>query len=174
MPHEPVRRSTRSVLRCSAALFGLAGALLGGCIGYDPGGNMTSQDLFTYPSTPNWPQTVRLVDHRTGEVVWTAEVPVGQQLVMRFYEETDTGNPDYTAIMRWEMMPLGTRFGELNNAIPVPDKHSRRVDTYVRQEQYVTARPVTVPGPAATPAAAPEAPTTGPATEPTPPIDLPE
>lgn len=177
-PPVPARRATlhRPMMAGAAALLGAF--LTAGCVpGYHAGGSLASRDLFTYPSEPNWPQTVKLVDHRTGAVLWSVDIPVGQQLVVRFYED-QTDDPQFPAMMRWELMPLGKKFGQLDNAMPVPSRLSRRLDTYVRPYEpeggYTgdasSPAPASAPKPAAEPPAAePAAPTEPPAPE----LDLP-
>lgn len=123
-----LRSHPRMVLAAIAAAGSLATS---GCIGYKPGGNMASDDLFTYWSTPHMPQTVTLIDTRTGEKMWTYEIPVGQQLVMRFYGDTTPG-ANLTDTMRWEVMDVGDKFGSLDNILPVPGRFARRVDVEVR------------------------------------------
>lgn len=103
---------------------------IGGC-GYAPGGQGRSNDTFTYYSTPHEPKTLTLIDTRTGERLWSCEVPVGQQLVVRFRNLTwseNTGKDE----MRWELMKLGTEWGQLNNSIACPPASSRRLEMTVR------------------------------------------
>jgi len=107
----------------------LAAAALSGC--YQPGGPYWSADTHTYWSTTWAPKTVSLLDTRTGETIWTAEVPVDKQLVMQFVEDRGRGGelPD---LMQWEIMDRGRNFGSLSNQTPVPAKHRRRVDLALR------------------------------------------
>ncbi len=107
------------------------GAGLSGCIGYSPGGNMASNDEYTYWSTPHLPQTVTLIDTRTGEKIWTYEIPVGKQLVMHFYTDEYPG-ANFTDSMRWDIMDVETSFGHMKNEMPVPGHFARRVDVEVR------------------------------------------
>lgn len=108
-----------------------AGLAASGCVGYHPGGNMQSEDTFTYWSTPHMPHTVTLVDTRSGEQLWTYEIPVGKQLVMKFYKDT-TPDAHLSDSMRWEIMDVEKTGGRLTNVLPVPDRFSRRVDVEVR------------------------------------------
>jgi hypothetical protein len=59
-------------------------------------------------------------------------VPIGQQVVIRFYDDHDPRNEERPALMRWEMMNRGTRWGELDNAMPVPTYDRRLLEVYYR------------------------------------------
>ncbi|MCC6676125.1 MAG: hypothetical protein IT436_03175 [Phycisphaerales bacterium] len=118
----------RALLVSLAAAGSLAAM---GCVGYHPGGNLQSEDTFTYWSTPHMPQTVTLVDTRTNEKMWTYEIPVGKELVMKFYKDTSPGE-HLSDTMRWEVMDVEKTSGPLDNVLPVPDQFSRRVDVEVR------------------------------------------
>lgn len=115
-------------------LASAAPALLAGCItGHYPGGGLASQDKYVYESTPDYPQSVVLVNVTTGEKIWSVDVPVGRQLVIQFHEdrnEGDSANPD---IMNWQLMEMGNRSGSLDNAMPVPASWSRRIDVFYRK-----------------------------------------
>lgn len=126
---------TRSILTralsCSAAL---AMALSTGCFGHNPGGNMSSNDFFTYESTPHMPLSVTLVDTRDGSELWSVDVPVGQKLAMGFHEErsrqADIDTPD---LMRWEIYSASLRSNSLRNAMAVPPSEARRLELVVRE-----------------------------------------
>ncbi len=111
----------------------VAGVLgLSGC--YYEGGPLSSQDRFTYVSRPFQPWTVDLVDVRTGETIWSVDVPVGQQLVVDFQparsgQPQDPWRPD---TMLWDVMPEGRRFGALNNKLAVPSHNARRLEPKLR------------------------------------------
>lgn len=130
-----VTRGGALALACGAGL--VLAASTGGCglayrAGWNPGGSGVSTDKYTYVSEPWEPKTVELVDTRTGETLWSVDVPVGQQLAMRFYrdrEKDDAYTPD---LMRWDLMKAGTRFRRLENAMPVPPRNSRRIDMSLR------------------------------------------
>jgi hypothetical protein len=108
---------------------------------------MASRDLYTYESTPDYPQNITVIDFTTGEKLLSIEVPVGQQLVIRFYEDHDTKNTARPDLMRWKLMPRGTQFGELPNSMPVPDYNHRRVDVTLRKEAEAVPKPANVPPP---------------------------
>lgn len=132
----------------------LAGALgLNGC--YYEGGPLSSQDRFTYVSRPFQPWTVDLVDVRTGEVIWSVDVPVGEQLVVDFQaapsgKAKDAWRPD---TMLWDVVPSGRRFGALSNKLAVPDRNSRRLEPKIRSIPEMPAEPyASAPTPLAEPA----------------------
>ncbi|MGD9693809.1 MAG: hypothetical protein AB7G17_06845 [Phycisphaerales bacterium] len=152
----------------------MAGVLaLTGC--YYEGGPLSSQDRFTYVSRPFQPWTVDLVDVRTGETIWSVDVPVGQQLVVDFQSaksgtNVDPWRPD---TMLWDVMPEGRRFGALSNKMSVPASNARRLEPKLRavpelpSEPYASAptpAPETAPiepAPAAEPTAPPSEPSSG-------------
>ncbi|TVQ59827.1 MAG: hypothetical protein EA379_09860 [Phycisphaerales bacterium] len=123
--------------RRTLALFTLAfaGLSLGASSGcYFEGGPGWSADRFAYVSRTWTPKTVTLVDTRTGESLWSMDVPVGQRLVIDFRKaprnvEADDWLPD---VMQWDLMPESRRFGALKNQIRVPPSMSRRVEMTLR------------------------------------------
>lgn len=128
----------------------LGAGLLGGCT--MPGGNMYSADKFTYVSDPYSPKTISLLDVRTRQVVWTTEIPVGQQLIVSFYEGSDPGAnmPD---VMKYGFAKAGSWSASLQSSIPVPGPESRRIDCTIRTAPefpagVVAPAPAPVPGPA--------------------------
>lgn len=123
-------RSGSSATRLSILLVALGAATLpAGC--YYPGGPLYSADRFTYESTPWQPWTVTLFDTRTGEAVWSVDVPVGEQVVVGFSQGTGPNEykPDE---MIWQLMPLGERFGTLANRLPCPPVGARRLEPTLR------------------------------------------
>jgi hypothetical protein len=143
------------------ALASLTAALLGGCNAYSPGGSGKTNDVFTYESTAAMPATVVLKDMRSGETLWTNEVPVGKRLVVRFHSNRYKENPAMPDMMRWGVLKSGQKYGELDSEMAVPDQYSRRLDLIDREAGELPpggraiARPI-----AAAPAAAPAAPAT--------------
>jgi hypothetical protein len=130
----------KSVLARLAAPALLAStAALTGCIGgYYPGGSQASRDLFTYPSTVDTPQTIKLMNSVTGQQLWVVDIPIGKQMVIWFYDNQKTGDPNNPSIMRWELMDLGETGGDLDNAMPVPGPGVRRVDVFRRTSPLET------------------------------------
>ncbi|MBY0112655.1 MAG: hypothetical protein K2Y21_07530 [Phycisphaerales bacterium] len=116
-----------AVLALGAAAFTLAG-----CNIYRQGGSLRSNDTFTYIADEHYPVTVTLMDTRTNEPVWTADVPVGKQLTIRFHEAQYPDNPANPDAMRWRFFDKPTRAGELGSVMAVPNKFSRRIDTSIR------------------------------------------
>jgi hypothetical protein len=139
----PLSRTLYSVLLAAAA----AGTMAGCWPGYRPGGSQASYDEYTYVSTPDEPKTVKLLESTTNTTIWTVEVPIGKELVVKFYEDHDPKNTTRPTLMRWEIFEAGHEFGELHNAMPVPDAAHRRVDWFLRKNG--TAVPA--PEPAAAP-----------------------
>ena len=110
-------------------------SLLSGCKMYAPGGNafFNSPDTATtWESTEEFPKSITLLDTRSGEKLFVMEIPVGKQLVIDF--ETGGGNdlvetPD---LMRWKVFPNGTGWGELDSAMTVPNRWSRKLVVVIR------------------------------------------
>ncbi len=137
-----------ATLAAAAVSVGLT-ATLAGCFAgpYRPAGSQYSIDQFTYISYPHSPKTVELVDTRTGEIVWAVDVPVGQQLTFRFYENREKDNPITPAMMRWDMYEANTRFGRKNNTLLVPPAEARRIEMHVRPGvEYPPDEPVITRG----------------------------
>lgn len=108
-----------------------AAAVSAGC--YYEGGALRSNDRFTYASTTWQPKTVTLVDTRTGETLWSVDIPVGRQLVIDFNAERRADNtqwlPDEAL---WDIMPDTRRHGALKNKMRVPPRTARRLDVTLR------------------------------------------
>jgi hypothetical protein len=105
-------------------------ASLAGC--YSPGGSGFSTDTHTYVSTSWQPTTVALRDTRTGQDIWSVDIPVGKQLVVHFRKNEAMKNTPTPEIMEWEIMDAGEMFGELDNSIPVPGGTDKRLDPKLR------------------------------------------
>lgn len=112
----------------AAAAFSLSG-----CNIYRPGGSLRSNDTFTYIANEHMPLTVTLMDTRVNEPVWTADVPVGKQLTIRFHEAQYPDNPANPDSMRWRFFDTPTRAGELGSVMAVPNKFARRIDVSIRK-----------------------------------------
>ncbi len=138
-----VRVARRGLVVAAAGLVALASStVLTGCNTYKPGGALQSHDTFTYFSEAFTPVTVTVVDTRTKEAIFVNEVPVGKQLVIRFYDEQNPTNVIRPAAMRWEVMPLGQTGGELDSVMAVPGPDARRVDVaYRKAPEYPPAAP---------------------------------
>ena len=114
------RSIVRRVCGCALLVLGLASP---GC--YLPGGNGFSNDTHTFQSTSWNPVTVSLKDTRTGQDIWSVDVPVGKQLVMHFRDGDGVEGSGMPDVMEWEIMDNGEMFGQLNNTIPVPPASNR-------------------------------------------------
>jgi len=130
-------------IRMTLLATGLSGAfLLTGCHG--PGGALmpytgASQ---TYVSTEMQPKNVRVVDNRSGEVLFDMEIPVGKQLTLDFVANRGD-DPVYTPdLLRWQIFDAGTRIGGLRNSMSVPAGVSRRIEVDLRPgPEYMVADP---------------------------------
>lgn len=92
---------------------------------------MYSADRFTYVSTSWEPKTVSLVDTRTGQTIWSVDVPVGQQLVVGFSRGTGPNEFNSDEIV-WGLMPAGKKGGTRDNRMPCPPSSVRRIDMAFR------------------------------------------
>jgi hypothetical protein len=129
--------------RLAMLALGLASvAALPAC--YSPGGAIMpyTGGAYTYYSYEMKPKTVRVVDLRTNEVVFSMDIPPGKQLTMDFV--TGKGDdPIYTPdLMRYEVFDMGTKIGKLHNVMTVPSAANRRIDVTLREgPEYITAPP---------------------------------
>ncbi len=148
--NRPATRSNALLAVLLTAAF--VGAGIGCGVAYrpyfDPGGSGAAIDEYTYVSEPYTPQTITVVDTRTGEAVFAMDVPVGQQLVINFDDKRIQSEEWMSGVMRWRLMPAGHMYGRLTNRISVPPPSSRRVDVTLR------AYPEFPPGGKPTPAEA--------------------
>tara|TARA_Y100001933_G_scaffold28309_1_gene23661 strand:+ start:84 stop:557 length:474 start_codon:yes stop_codon:yes gene_type:complete len=128
---------TRSSIRPIALSLLAAGlTVAAGCQAWStqrPRGRMASLDQHTYASTPFEAKTVRLVDTRTAEELWSVDVPVDYKVVVRFYEDKSEDNQDFPDVMRWEIIPADDWGTLLENQMPVPSKHARRLEWELRR-----------------------------------------
>lgn len=130
--------------------------VLGGC--WTPGGTRGwSPDSYTYESFSYAPQTVTVKDVRTGETLWTYDIPVGMQLSFKFHKDArkDT-DPNFPDLMKWDVWETGTRFGQPRNELAVPGARDRLVDVTVRKSPELPETMRVNSGVTATPAPAPE------------------
>lgn len=121
--------------RLAAALVPAACLALPGCsywLDHRPGGGQRSDDEYTYISTPHMPLTVSVLDMRNNEIIWTADVPIGDKLTMRFYADQGEGDIDRPDVMRWAVYPKTTGRGYLANAIPMPAADARFIQLDIR------------------------------------------
>ncbi|MEL6498754.1 MAG: hypothetical protein AAFZ67_14135 [Planctomycetota bacterium] len=137
------------------ATTALAAAVLltsAGC--YSIGGVPASRDKFHYESHPHMPATVTILDTRTGEAIWSMDVPVGRKLALRFYDsrEADDATPNLPALMRWQVVDIGKSASSLRNKVAVPLATARKIDYELREgPEYATdARAAARPSPITT------------------------
>lgn len=119
------------------AALAVATLTAGGCLfpsvsGNYEGGSRASDDKHVYVSRPHSPKTVSLVNTVTNETLWTVEIPVGDQLVLRFYDNKHD-DPIMSSNMRWEVMEETTSARPLNNVMAVPGRNFRRLDLELRE-----------------------------------------
>ena len=129
----------RSTLVMTAMLLAalLMTTIMTGCfkqlVSNTPGGNMQSNDAFTYISTPFEPLTVTLYDQRDNEPLWTVDVPIGKKVTIQFHsnksKEGTTRRPD---IMQWEIYDQTKRRASLSNTMAVPGSESRMLKVAIR------------------------------------------
>ena len=133
----PISKSQRLLISAAALA---ATTALSGC--YYPGGARYSGGPETHYSTATAPRTVTLYDARTGEVIWTVDIPVGQQLVLG-WQKGSGPNEFYPDELVWGVMELGRRGGKRENRLPVPPADSRRFEWTIRESPEL---PGTNPG----------------------------
>lgn len=111
----------------------LCGSLaLGGC--WSPGGTRGwSPNSYTYESSSMIPQTVSLKDTRTGETLFSYDIPVGRQLVIKFHKDHTPEDAAYPDLMKWDDWEIGTRFGMPDKELAVPPASARMLEVSVRK-----------------------------------------
>jgi len=98
-----------------------------------PGGNMTSDDTFTYISTPYEPLTLTLYDTRDNEPLWTVDVPINSKVTVRFREnKIKEGTPRRPDIMDWVIFDQEDRWERLENSMAVPPAWARLLRVSLR------------------------------------------
>lgn len=140
-------KTVRTTTAAAAVLLALG---LGACSLTEmrPGGNMRSDDQFTYMSTPDLPVSVDLVDIRDNTIVWSLDVPLGQKLTIRFYEDgARDGDPNASDTMKWEVYDAQLQGTFLRNKIVVPPASARRLDVSYRETPEYYAEPGQIPPP---------------------------
>lgn len=121
----------RTLAKALALITMPALATLAGCQGGTEGGWLGSYDNFTYISTSWQPKTISLYDTRTGENLWSVDVPVGKQLNVGFRKGTgpNENKPDELV---WEIKMAGRVFGSRDNRVPCPPATARRLEMTLR------------------------------------------
>ena len=96
----------------------------------------------TYVSTERMQKTITVIDTRSGEPVFSIDIPVGKQLTMDFDEGMGDDPVNTPDLLRYEIWDAGTRFGRLRNSITVPNASSRIIEVQVRQDvKYAAGSP---------------------------------
>lgn len=122
----------RVCARTVLLIAGLGGGALGSGCGYKEGGNGYSADSFTYVSRSWQPWTITLRDTRTGQEVWTMDLPVGRKLAMQFYADEGTKDGFTPDLMKWATAEENIENFTLTNSIPVPPASVRRLEPTLR------------------------------------------
>jgi hypothetical protein len=104
--------------------------MVGGC--FAEGGLGWTEDQHVYVSRPYQPWTITLKDTRTGQELWSVEVPVGKQLVIHFLPKQGAPGTYAPDLMEWAIMEEGLTSEKLGNSMPVPPANSRRLDPVLR------------------------------------------
>ncbi|MEZ6242142.1 MAG: hypothetical protein R3B57_03785 [Phycisphaerales bacterium] len=129
-------RNRRQLLTRAMTIVAVGAVVTGsGCSLFTmrPGGNMRSEDMFTYISTPYQPLTVTLIDTRDNQEFWSVDVPIGKKLTIRFYEDKGEGSDYAPDVMRWQIYDEDMAATKLRNQIPVPGSEARRIDVALRE-----------------------------------------
>lgn len=130
-------------MRKALALACMAAATisLNGC--YKPGGAFLPYTGApqTYYSTESSPKSVTLVDVRTNEIIFSIDIPVGQQLTMDFVAGSGDDPVHTPDLMRYQLWPIGTTTGRMRNAMTVPNAWARRVDIDIRDSMEYAPTP---------------------------------
>jgi len=125
--------STRFVHGFRIGLFALAAlgpiGFTTGC--HTEGGPMWSADRYTYVSRTWEPKTVSVIDTRTGESIWSVDIPVGQKLSVGFSKGTGPNEYKPDEIV-WEVIPEDRTFATRSNRQPCPPAHARRIEMHIR------------------------------------------
>lgn len=103
-----------------------------GCYAPDGGAYPASNGTFTYYSTTTSPKTIAVVDARDEEAFFTMELPVGQQLTLKFLVGGGNDAVETPDRMMWEVFDIGTKTGRLMNQMTVPPAMARRIQIALR------------------------------------------
>lgn len=101
--------------------------------GYRSGGQGWKGSSETFQSTEFLPATLTLTDTRTGEEVWTQDIPVGYQVVTRFISDGGTDLINRPDRLEYQVFERGTQRGRLRSAIAVPPAGARRWELSYRE-----------------------------------------
>jgi hypothetical protein len=120
----------------------LAGVVVAGALAGVLGGCDT-HEKHVYASTPSVPQTVALRDITTGELVWSYDVPPGQELKLWFRHPENRANAQGFDELVWVVGEVGKGVPPNQNRMRVPPPMSRRIEGSVRppETQRATLAP---------------------------------
>ncbi len=142
-----LRMTAPTLARASALCLTLALIPISGCF-YAEGGTLTSLDQYTYVSRSYAPKTMTLRNTSTGEVLWSVDIPVGQQLTVKFVKGRNKKNdPSMPDVLEWRIMAAGKRFGRLSNKMPIPMASSRLMEMTIRPTPELPGAIVATGGP---------------------------
>lgn len=118
--------SKKSVFSKSLLALPMLGAalFLTGCDG--------GPEMYTYRSEVHSPKTVTLRDTSSGEEILKVDVPVGQQLNLKFDKFRDIAETDGNDTLRWSLKPWNDESVAGGNTLKVPPPSSRRLDITLR------------------------------------------
>ncbi len=123
-------------------------ALLSGCYSsFSPGGNSFSNNHFTYASDAWSPKSVELIDTRTGQTLWSVDVPVGKKITMKFERNLGQAETSFPDRMTWVVQNLKSNSWRGKQEMIVPGRDARLVELSIRpapeypEEQVAMAEP---------------------------------
>jgi hypothetical protein len=119
-----------AVSTLSLSALGLGGCWAGGL---SEGGDHISNDKFVYVSDSYSPKTITLIDTRTKQPVWTGDIPVGQQMVVKFRQGRLAAQGDSMPdTLLWGLTRAGGYSASNLNSVPCPPAAARRLEMSVR------------------------------------------
>ncbi|MFO0826948.1 MAG: hypothetical protein U0572_02275 [Phycisphaerales bacterium] len=118
--------------RPALVVTSLAFLFLSSCYTNTPQLWESSDEQFTYVSTPSRPVTITLVDTRDQSEFFRIDIPVGKQLSFRFHEGDGDDPVNRPAKMEWAVFDEPSWTGSLSNSLSVPPMHARRIDYTLR------------------------------------------
>lgn len=136
-------------LACSALSLALMVGAAGCGSVFKAGGDTFSNDHFTYESTTWSPKSVEVVDTRTGQTLWSLDVPVGQKVTMKFEEEHGDRDPSFPDRMTWVVQRLDGDSWRGKKSMLVPGSGSRLVEVSLRPVPEMPSQTAASPEPPA-------------------------
>ena len=125
----PRKRFITTLGLCGLLVAGLGA---GGC--WSPGGRLASFDQYLFESTSFDPTTITIVDSRTGQAVWSYDVPVDKALAINFLDDVRPETQEYPDDMEWGVWPrlsTGNLYAKQaldQPIVKVPSAAYRRID----------------------------------------------